>query len=138
MSAPGSDRIVVPAAGGVVWRDGRVAVVRRIRYDDCSLPKGKLEPGETFEAAAVREVEEETGIVARVTGFLRVVDYPVGALRKIVVFFGMEALREGRPDSAGEIAEVRWLPADDALAALQYPLERDVLRAAREERAARG
>jgi 8-oxo-dGTP diphosphatase len=113
-------------------------VVRRVRYDDCSLPKGKLERGETFEAAAVREVEEETGTVARITGFLRAVDYPVGEARKLVVFFGMEAVRDGRPDAAGEIAEVKWLSPEDALAALQYPLERDVLRAAMESRISGG
>jgi len=135
VSGAGGDRIVVPAAGGVVWRDGRVAVVRRVRYDDCSLPKGKLEPGESFEEAAVREVEEEIGAVARITGFLRAVDYPMGEKRKLVVFFGMERVREGRSDSEGEIAEVRWLSPEDALAALQYPLERDVLRTAMEARA---
>jgi len=128
------DRLVVPAAGAVLWRDGRVAVVRRVRFDDCSLPKGKLEPGETFEAAAVREVEEETGTVGRITGFVRAVDYPVTDKRKIVVFFSMEVVREGRSDSEGEIAEVRWLAPNDALTALQYPLEREVLRSAIEAR----
>lgn len=128
------ERLVVPAAGAVLWRDGRVAVVRRVRYDDCSLPKGKLEPGESFEAAAVREVEEETGVVGRITGFLRTVDYPLAERRKLVVFFAMETLREGRSRCKGEIAEVKWLAPDDALAALQYPLEREVLRAALDAR----
>ena len=52
----------IQAAGGVVMRDGRVAVVHRPRYDDWSLPKGKLDAGETFEQAALREVWEETGL----------------------------------------------------------------------------
>ena len=52
----------VRAAGGVVERDGRVAVVHRPKYDDWSLPKGKLEDDESFEAAALREVREETGL----------------------------------------------------------------------------
>ena len=56
----------VEAAGGVVLDDeGRVALVHRPRYDDWSLPKGKLEPGEAFEEAALREVEEETGMRCR-------------------------------------------------------------------------
>ncbi len=53
----------VEAAGGIVERDGRIAVVHRPRYDDWSLPKGKLDRGETFEQAALREVHEETGLV---------------------------------------------------------------------------
>ena len=57
-----SDR--VDAAGGVVERDGRVLLVHRPRYDDWTFPKGKLDPGESFEDAALREVEEETGVSA--------------------------------------------------------------------------
>src|ERR671931_615493 len=57
----------VRAAGGVVWRrstDGGIelALVHRPRYDDWSFPKGKLDPGESWEAAALREVREETGL----------------------------------------------------------------------------
>ena len=52
----------VEAAGGVVVRDGKVLLVHRPRYDDWTLPKGKLDPGESFEDAALREVEEETGL----------------------------------------------------------------------------
>jgi 8-oxo-dGTP diphosphatase len=59
----------VRAAGGVVWRraDGTVelALIHRPRYDDWSLPKGKLDPGESWEAAAEREVEEEIGLRLR-------------------------------------------------------------------------
>jgi 8-oxo-dGTP pyrophosphatase MutT (NUDIX family) len=52
----------IRAAGGVVVRDGRIAVVHRPKYDDWSLPKGKLDAGESWEEAALREVEEETGL----------------------------------------------------------------------------
>ena len=52
----------VRAAGGVIVRDGRVAVVHRPRYDDWSLPKGKADRGESDEACALREIEEETGL----------------------------------------------------------------------------
>jgi 8-oxo-dGTP diphosphatase len=51
----------IQAAGGVLMRDGLLAVVHRPRYDDWSLPKGKLDRGESFEDAALREVWEETG-----------------------------------------------------------------------------
>ena len=56
----------VHAAGGLVVRDGgdgpEVAVVHRPKYEDWSLPKGKLDAGESFERAALREIEEETGL----------------------------------------------------------------------------
>ncbi|MFM9127621.1 MAG: NUDIX domain-containing protein, partial [Solirubrobacterales bacterium] len=50
----------IEAAGGVILREGLVCVVHRGRYDDWSLPKGKLDVGESFEEAALREVREET------------------------------------------------------------------------------
>ena len=52
----------VRAAGGLVLRDGAVLIVHRAEYDDWTLPKGKLDPGESWEQAARREVEEETGL----------------------------------------------------------------------------
>ena len=58
---------IVLAAGGVLWRPGyresaaEIAVIHRPRYDDWSLPKGKVDPGETEPVTAVREVFEETG-----------------------------------------------------------------------------
>ena len=52
----------VEAAGGVVVHQGRVLIVHRPRYDDWTLPKGKLDRGESFEDAALREVWEETGV----------------------------------------------------------------------------
>ena len=59
----------VRAAGGIVVRSGKrepkVLLVHRPRYDDWSFPKGKLDPGETFKKAALREVEEETGFVCK-------------------------------------------------------------------------
>ena len=63
------------AAGGVVVRDGEVVVVHRPRYEDWTLPKGKLDPGETLEEAALREVEEETGLRCRLVRELPPVAY---------------------------------------------------------------
>ena len=53
---------IIRAAGGVILRDGCVLLVHRPRYDDWTLPKGKLEEGESWEEGALREVEEETGL----------------------------------------------------------------------------
>src|SRR5436309_1142685 len=69
----------VLAGGCVAWRPGtdgpEVAVVHRPRYDDWSLPKGKLDPGETLTACAVREVAEETGLTVRLGARLGRVHY---------------------------------------------------------------
>ena len=63
------DAAEVKAAGGVVWRHGEggveIVVAHRPRYDDWSLPKGKLDKGESWEQAALREVEEEVGLRCR-------------------------------------------------------------------------
>src|SRR3954470_4647558 len=79
-------------AGGVVLdADGRIAVVHRTRYDDWSLPKGKLDAGESFEQAALREVEEETGLRARPLRALPSVHYHDGRGRpKVVRYWLME------------------------------------------------
>jgi 8-oxo-dGTP diphosphatase len=75
----------VRAAGGVVTRDGRVALVHRPKYDDWTFPKGKLDPHEDFEQAALREVEEETGLRCRLGSELPTTSYidPKGR-RKVV------------------------------------------------------
>src|SRR3954468_3488490 len=66
----------VQAAGGVVRRDdGRIAVIHRPRYDDWSLPKGKLDPGESFEEAALREVAEEIGVTGELGAELTASSY---------------------------------------------------------------
>ncbi len=116
----------IRAAGGVVVRDGRVLLVHRARYDDWSLPKGKLEPGETWEQAAVREVAEETNLRAKVEKALGSTRYEVGGRPKEVRWFRMAT--DDEPVARAEVDEVRWVPLEDAAAALTYPGERDLLR----------
>src|SRR5437867_3193906 len=86
----------VKAAGGVLWRlrKGKVeiALVHRPRYDDWSLPKGKLRGGETPLAAAVREVAEETGARVAVSRFVGNVRYDVGATHKQTSYWAMRHL----------------------------------------------
>jgi 8-oxo-dGTP pyrophosphatase MutT (NUDIX family) len=120
----------VQAAGGVVVRDALVALVHRPRYDDWTLPKGKLDPGESFEEAAVREVEEETGISARLVRELPATEYSVGGRPKLVRYWLMEAeaVKEFVPND--EVDEILWLPLPDAFAFLTYKRDQDVLRAA--------
>jgi 8-oxo-dGTP diphosphatase len=114
----------VQAAGGVVLHDGRVAVVHRPRYDDWSLPKGKLDPGESFEDAALREVEEETGLRCRLVRELPEVRYEVRGRPKLVRYWAMEVVDETPFEPNDEVDEVRWLEPDEALALLSYDRDR--------------
>jgi 8-oxo-dGTP diphosphatase len=120
-----SDRIA--AAGGVVVRDGQVALVHRPRYDDWTLPKGKLDPGESFEQAALREVEEETGVRAHAVRELPATTYDVNGRPKIVRYWLME-VDDDRPFMANEETdELRWVPLDEALRLLTYDRDRDLV-----------
>ena len=120
----------VRAAGGVVIRDGLVAVVHRPRYDDWSLPKGKLDAGETFEAAALREVWEETGLRAAVGRELPPVHYEVRGRPKVVRYWLMSVDEDPGFSPNEEVDELRWLSPEDALALLTYDRDKGVVAAA--------
>jgi 8-oxo-dGTP pyrophosphatase MutT (NUDIX family) len=120
-----SDRI--EAAGGVVVRDGQVALVHRPRYDDWTFPKGKLDPGESFEEAAVREVQEETGVRACLVRELPPTSYRVGGRPKIVRYWLMDVEHEGPFEPNDETDQLRWAAVDEALRLLTYDRDRDVL-----------
>lgn len=129
----------IRAAGGVLWRtavdaDGpaalEVAVIHRQRYEDWSLPKGKLAAGEREVDGAIREVLEETGYHVRLgrslgeTRYLKVQD---GAAReKVVRWWAMEAAY-GTFAPNREVDELRWLTLGDAHDALTRDLDRGVL-----------
>jgi 8-oxo-dGTP pyrophosphatase MutT (NUDIX family) len=115
----------VHAAGGVVLRDGRMAVVHRPRYDDWSLPKGKLDPGESSEEAALREVEEETGLRCTLVRELPTVRYDVRGRLKEVRYWAMEVLDETPFVPNEEVDEVRWVDPQDALGLLSYDRDRE-------------
>ena len=121
---------IIRAAGGVVWRDDggtpRVAVIHRDRYDDWTLPKGKLEAGESDLAAAVREVAEEAGARVAVTRRLTRVHYQAEGMPKTVRFWAMRYL-SGDFAAGDEVDDLRWLPVPDARARLTYDRERSVL-----------
>ena len=121
----------VVAAGLVVVRKGRVLLVHRPRYDDWSFPKGKLDRGESVLAAAVREVEEETGLRARARLPLTAQRYRVSRTRDKVVHYWTGQV-VGDPDISGyvpnaEIDEVAWVPLEEAQKRLTYPYDRDTL-----------
>ncbi|MGM1065378.1 NUDIX hydrolase [Saccharothrix sp. Mg75] len=119
-------RPVIRAAGAVLWREGSVAVVHRPRYDDWSLPKGKLDPGETVPAAAVREVHEETGFRAVLGRHLCRVDYEAFGKPKVVDYFSARA-GSGAFEPNDEVDELRWVPVAEAAAMVTRDTDRTVL-----------
>jgi 8-oxo-dGTP pyrophosphatase MutT (NUDIX family) len=113
----------------VPWRrrdDGTVEVllVHRPRYGDWSFPKGKLEPGETDEQAALREVEEETGLRCELGAELPSTSYRDSKLRQKTVRYWALGPVDGSAAPKNEVDEVRWLPLPEAERLLSY--DRDV------------
>ena len=123
---------LVRAAGGVILRGGagalEVALVHRPAYDDWSFPKGKLEGEEDERAAAIREVEEETGLRCDLDEDLGVVTYIDGRGRpKVVRYWRMRVPDDAELAAAHEIDRAEWVPLDQAHDRLTYPHDRELL-----------
>jgi 8-oxo-dGTP diphosphatase len=119
---------VILAAGGVLCRpSGEVMVVHRKQHKDWSLPKGKLEPGESFEEAALREVREETGCTAKLEEYLGAFGYEAKGRPKVVLFWRMSLAEQHAPEHPEEIIEALWLTPADALRRLTHAHERELL-----------
>ena len=111
-------------------QDGRIAVVHRPRHEDWSLPKGKLDPGESFEEAAVREVLEETGLRCELLEELPEVRYTDHKGRaKLVRYWRMAVLEDEGLEVDDEVDELRWCTRAEALALLSYARDRGLLEA---------
>lgn len=128
-----SEEEFIKAAGGLVWRDAergrQLLVIHRERYDDWSLPKGKLDPGESWPDAARREVAEETGYAVTFQEFAGVTTYYHGRRPKVVLFWNMVVSGESSPPVASdqttpEVDKMLWVDADEAANRLSYPAER--------------
>ena len=128
---------IVYAAGAVLWRPAddpatknaalEIAVIHRPRYDDWSLPKGKVDPGETAPVAAVREVFEETGSRSILGRRLAAVSYPIDLGVKKVYYWAARSTG-GEFTAGNEVDELIWLPVADATKKLNYAQDRKVLR----------
>jgi 8-oxo-dGTP pyrophosphatase MutT (NUDIX family) len=124
----------VRAAGGVLLRAGdggvEVAVIHRPKYEDWSLPKGKLEPDEGFEQAALREVEEETGMQAELRDELASISYRDRKGRTKVVRYWLMRPLDGEFAPGSEVDELRWLDPDAAAELLSYEHDAALVREA--------
>ena len=123
---------VVRAAGGVVVRNAGAAVsvllVHRPAYDDWTFPKGKCEPGESDEECALREVEEETGLVCALGRELPSTEYVDGKGRPKAVRYWLMDVVTGTLQFEHEVDEARWLPASEAVKMLTYERDLELLR----------
>jgi ADP-ribose pyrophosphatase YjhB (NUDIX family) len=127
------------SAGGVVVRDDdalEVCLIRPAGRTIWGLPKGGVEPGESYADAAIREVAEETGIEGIVEQELGAIDYSFysrqdgGRIHKTVHYFLVRALGGDTARHDHEVSEARWMPVGDALGAMTYPNEREIVRRA--------
>ena len=116
---------MIRAAGGIVERDGCDLLVHRPKYDDWSFPKGKLDGGETWEQAALREVEEETGLRCELGDEVGRTHYPVLQGPKEVRYYRMTCAGDARAQN--EVDDLRWVPLDEAAALLSHQHDRDLL-----------
>lgn len=122
---------VIKAAGGVLvdTSEGapRFLVVHRPRYDDWSLPKGKLRPGEEFEQAALREVAEETGMVCETLERLSPATYWTRNDNHKKVKYWLMRVLHGEFVANNEVDAVVWLDATRAMSLLTYVFDQAVL-----------
>ena len=127
-TADGDRGGVAAPAGLSVPADSKVLIVHRPRYDDWSLPKGKLDPGEGWLEAALREVEEETGLKCEPREELPAARYfDAKNRRKLIRWWLMRAI-SGDFQPNDEVDELRWLSLNEAMSTLSYQHDRELIR----------
>ena len=122
---------MIRAAGALLWRESselkiEIALIHRPCYDDWSLPKGKIEEGESSLRCAFREVLEETGITPQFGRELGSVEYKEPAGLKRVKYWAAKALTdEFLPNE--EVDEIKWLNPEDALPVATHESDRSII-----------
>ena len=122
---------MIRAAGALLWRENselkiEIALIHRPRYDDWSLPKGKIEEGESSLRCAFREVIEETGITPQFGLELGSVEYREPAGLKRVKYWAAKALTEEFLPNE-EVDEIKWLDPQDALSLATHDSDRTII-----------
>ena len=133
------------SSGGVIFRQGgggiEVALIRKALKGDkriWCLPKGWVEPGESLEDAAVREVREETGLDGKILRKIGETAYHFyskenrARIDKTVHFYLMNYLRGNTADHDQEVEAAAWFPLEEAEPLVAYPTEKEIVRKARE------
>lgn len=124
---------MIRAAGALLWRENsdlkiEIALIHRPRYDDWSLPKGKVEEGETSLRCAFREVIEETGITPQFGRELGTVEYEEASGLKRVKYWAAKAPRNHQEFEINEeVDEIRWLAPDDAFALATHQSDKEII-----------
>ena len=125
------DPPVIKAAGGILQRStsrgDEVMVVYRKRHQDWTLPRGKVKDGESFQEAAMRQVQEETGCSCRIGNYLGTISYSDDGVPKVVLFWKMALVEEKGAKSNDEIGEALWLPVPAAIERLTHAQEKALL-----------
>jgi 8-oxo-dGTP pyrophosphatase MutT (NUDIX family) len=122
---------VIRAAGGIIQRvtprGDEVMIVFRKRHQDWTLPKGKVKDDESFQEAALREVEEETGCSCRLGNYLGTISYSDNGVPKVVMFWKMTVLEEKAVANSEEISETAWMQLPAAIQKLSHAQEKALL-----------
>jgi 8-oxo-dGTP pyrophosphatase MutT (NUDIX family) len=125
---------VIQAAGGLLWRSNdhvrEIAVLHRPHRNDWTFPKGKMEPGESWQETALREVWEETGYLVKLESFAGSVAYTFNGVAKVVLYWHMSLVQEGVFKPNHEVDQLIWLSATEAQKKLDYRGERALIKKA--------
>jgi len=122
---------VIQSSGGLIWRDSpggkELAIIYRKRYNDWTLPKGKLESGECWRDAAIREVWEEAGCKVEIESFAGCISYTHRETPKIVLYWNMKLIGDCQFQPTDEVDQLQWLKAEEALLILNYLSEKELV-----------